>query len=88
MNDATRRFLVAAVGTACARWREDDQGIWEMGGPPRPYLPASSCAWVVLVDYFADRGAYGVLIGNQPNLRTRLVGMPWHAPSAHKDSLD
>ncbi len=33
----TRMFLVAAVEAAATRWREDDQGIWEMRGQPRPY---------------------------------------------------
>ncbi len=28
----TRMFLVAAVEAAATRWREDDQGIWEMRG--------------------------------------------------------
>ncbi len=44
----TRMFLVAAVEAAATRWREDDQGIWEMRGPPRPYLPSKLMCWVAL----------------------------------------
>jgi len=47
----TRMFLVAAVEAAATRWREDDQGIWEMRGPPRPYVHSKLMCWVAL-----DRG--------------------------------
>jgi len=47
----TRMFLVAAVEAAAARWREDDQGIWEVRGQPRPYLHSKLMCWVAL-----DRG--------------------------------
>ena len=41
------------------------------------------------VDYLAERGAHWVLTvkGNQPNLRTQLVGMPWRAVEvAHRSA--
>ncbi len=47
----TRGFLVAAVDAAAARWRDDDQGIWEVRGPTRPYLHSKLMCWVAL-----DRG--------------------------------
>jgi GH15 family glucan-1,4-alpha-glucosidase len=47
----TRDFLVAAVDTAAQRWEDDDQGIWEMRGPPRPFLHGKVMCWVAL-----DRG--------------------------------
>jgi GH15 family glucan-1,4-alpha-glucosidase len=51
MDEATRVFLVAAVDAAAAHWREDDQGIWEVRGPERPYLHSKLLCWVAL-----DRG--------------------------------
>jgi len=51
VDDVTRRFLVAAVDTAAERWQTDDQGIWEMRGPARPYLHSKLMCWVAV-----DRG--------------------------------
>jgi len=51
MTEGTQIFLVAAVEAAAARWRDDDQGIWEVRGPPRPYLHSKLMCWVAL-----DRG--------------------------------
>ena len=51
LDEVTRGFLVAAVDTAATRWRENDQGIWEVRGPARPYLHSKLMCWVAL-----DRG--------------------------------
>jgi GH15 family glucan-1,4-alpha-glucosidase len=51
LTGAVRTFLIAAVDTAVSRWAEDDQGIWEMRGPPRPYLHSKVMCWVAI-----DRG--------------------------------
>ncbi len=51
LDERTRMFLVAAVEAAAARWHEDDQGIWEIRGPARPYLHSKLMCWVAL-----DRG--------------------------------
>ncbi len=51
LDEPTRSFLVAAVDTAASRWREDDQGIWEVRGAARPFLHSKLMCWVSL-----DRG--------------------------------
>ncbi|PZS24523.1 MAG: glycoside hydrolase family 15 [Pseudonocardiales bacterium] len=51
LDEATRGFLVAAVDAATSRWRQDDQGIWEIRGPARPYLHSKLMCWVAV-----DRG--------------------------------
>jgi len=51
VDDGTRRFLVAAVDAAAERWDDDDQGIWEVRGPARPFLHSKLMCWVAL-----DRG--------------------------------
>ncbi len=48
MDEATGRFLIAAVDRAAALWREDDQGIWEIRGEPRPFLHSKLMCWVAL----------------------------------------
>lgn len=47
----TRRFLAALADAAAARWREPDQGIWEVRGDPRHFLYSKVMCWVAL-----DRG--------------------------------
>jgi alpha,alpha-trehalase len=48
LNPVTRRFLAAAADTAAARWREKDQGIWEIHGEPRDFLYSKLMCWVAL----------------------------------------
>ena len=44
----TRRFLAAAADTAADRWRQQDQGIWEIRGEPRDFLYSKLMCWVAL----------------------------------------
>jgi len=44
----TQRFLAAAADTAAARWKEKDQGIWEIRGEPRDFLYSKLMCWVAL----------------------------------------
>jgi GH15 family glucan-1,4-alpha-glucosidase len=44
-------FLRNAVDIAARRWREPDQGIWEMRGDPRHFVNSKVMCWVAL-----DRG--------------------------------
>jgi alpha,alpha-trehalase len=46
LDPVTRRFLVAAADTAVARWKEKDQGIWEIRGEPRHFLYSKLSCWV------------------------------------------
>jgi GH15 family glucan-1,4-alpha-glucosidase len=48
LDPVTRRFLAAAADTAAARWREKDQGIWEIRGEPRDFLYSKLMCWVAL----------------------------------------
>lgn len=71
LDDATRSFLVAAVEAAASRWREDDQGIWEVRGAPRPFLHSKLMCWVAL-----DRGlrlADELRLGDEVVARWALV---------------
>jgi alpha,alpha-trehalase len=48
LDEPTRRFLVAAADTAAVRWKEQDQGIWEIRGEPRDFLHSKLMCWVAL----------------------------------------
>ena len=43
---AWREFLVACADAAARRWREKDQGIWEVRGEPRHFLYSKLMCWV------------------------------------------
>ncbi len=43
-----REFLVACADAATRRWRETDQGIWEVRGEPRHFLYSKLMCWVAL----------------------------------------
>jgi GH15 family glucan-1,4-alpha-glucosidase len=48
IDDDTKRFLTACADTAAARWREKDQGIWEVRGEPQHFLYSKVMCWVAL----------------------------------------
>ncbi|HYY80024.1 MAG TPA: glycoside hydrolase family 15 protein [Actinomycetes bacterium] len=59
LDEPTRRFLVAAADTAASRWKEKDQGIWEVRGEPRDFLYSKLMCWVALDRAIALAGALG-----------------------------
>jgi hypothetical protein len=48
IDDDTRGFLIGLADTAAVRWRETDQGIWEVRGEPRHFLYSKVMCWVAL----------------------------------------
>jgi GH15 family glucan-1,4-alpha-glucosidase len=48
IDDDTRWFLTACADTAAVRWRDRDQGIWEVRGEPRDFLYSKVMCWVAL----------------------------------------
>ncbi|HSE08781.1 MAG TPA: glycoside hydrolase family 15 protein [Nocardioidaceae bacterium] len=48
LDTDTRRFLVALADAAAVRWREPDQGIWEVRGDPQHFLYSKVMCWVAL----------------------------------------
>ncbi|MBV8951460.1 MAG: glycoside hydrolase family 15 protein [Actinobacteria bacterium] len=45
---ATKRFLVNLADAAAVRWRDKDQGIWEIRGEPRDFVYSKLMCWVAL----------------------------------------
>jgi GH15 family glucan-1,4-alpha-glucosidase len=48
VDEATLRFFVALADAAASRWRERDQGIWEIRSEPRHFLYSKLMCWVAL----------------------------------------
>ncbi|MEV6489566.1 glycoside hydrolase family 15 protein, partial [Actinoplanes sp. NPDC051633] len=48
IDDDVRAFLIALADSAAVRWREPDQGIWEVRGEPRHFLYSKVMCWVAL----------------------------------------
>jgi alpha,alpha-trehalase len=48
LDPVIRRFLAAAADTAASRWKEKDQGIWEVRGEPRDFVYSKLMCWVAL----------------------------------------
>jgi GH15 family glucan-1,4-alpha-glucosidase len=48
MDDDMRAFLITLAEAAAHRWREPDQGIWEVRGEPRHFLYSKVMCWVAL----------------------------------------
>ncbi|MFZ2012789.1 MAG: glycoside hydrolase family 15 protein, partial [Nocardioides sp.] len=65
LSPATRRFLVQLADTAARRWREKDQGIWEIRGEPRDFLYSKLMCWVAL-----DRA---VILADRLNASSRVA---------------
>ncbi len=48
LSAATRDFLVGLADGAAARWRQPDNGIWEVRGQPRHFVHSKVMCWVAL----------------------------------------
>jgi GH15 family glucan-1,4-alpha-glucosidase len=48
VDDDLRGFMVALADSAARRWREPDQGIWEVRGEARHFLYSKVMCWVAL----------------------------------------
>ena len=66
LDPVTRQFLTAAADTAASRWREKDQGIWEIRGEQRDFLYSKLMCWVAL-----DRA---INLAEQLDARDRVPG--------------
>jgi GH15 family glucan-1,4-alpha-glucosidase len=48
IDEATCHLFVEVAEAAAARWREPDQGIWEIRGEPRHFLYSKLMCWVAM----------------------------------------
>jgi GH15 family glucan-1,4-alpha-glucosidase len=66
LDDETSGFLCALADAASVRWRERDNGIWEVRGEPQHFLHSKVMCWVALdralamADILVDRSSVQV----------------------------
>jgi GH15 family glucan-1,4-alpha-glucosidase len=70
IDDVTKGFLIEVADAAEARWRETDQGIWEIRGEPRAFVYSKLMCWVAM-----DRAIeMAELLGADPATVERWTG--------------
>ena len=67
LDRATARMLVGFGDTVCRRWREPDEGIWEIRAGPREHTYSRAMCWVAL-DRLLRLHAAGLLRAPAPQL--------------------
>jgi GH15 family glucan-1,4-alpha-glucosidase len=79
----TKRFLIAAADTAAARWKEKDQGIWEIRGEPRDFLYSKLMCWVALdraialADHLGAKDRVEGWTATRGEIRTAILEHGW-----------
>jgi GH15 family glucan-1,4-alpha-glucosidase len=68
LDGAVRGMLEETAEFVAAHWREPDQGLWEMRGPPQHYTHSKAMSWVAL-----DRACR--LLGTRPHWQTARDGI-------------
>ena len=83
IDDATKAFLVQVADAAAARWREKDQGIWEIRGEPRDFLYSKLMCWVALdraiemAPLIGAQDRVGEWGGTREEIRTAILDRGW-----------
>jgi alpha,alpha-trehalase len=84
LDPVSRRFLAAAADTAADRWREKDQGIWEIRGEPRDFLYSKLMCWVAVDRAIALAGHLGAQdrvtdwAAAREEIRTAILERGWN----------
>jgi GH15 family glucan-1,4-alpha-glucosidase len=84
LDQATRGFLVEVADAAAERWRESDQGIWEIRGEPRHFLYSKLMCWVALdcaIDLAGLLGAperVAAWDGTRAQIREAILSQGWN----------
>src|SRR5215469_1812492 len=84
LDPVTQRFLIAAADTAASRWKEKDQGIWEIRGEPRDFLYSKLQCWAALeraIDIAPQLGAQNRVEGwaaTRDEIRAAILEQGWN----------
>jgi GH15 family glucan-1,4-alpha-glucosidase len=84
LDPVTQRFLIAAADTAASRWKEKDQGIWEIRGEPRDFLYSKLQCWAALeraIDIAPQLGAQHRVEGwavTRDEIREAILEQGWN----------
>jgi alpha,alpha-trehalase len=83
LDPATKRFLAAAADCAASRWREKDQGIWEVRGEPRHFVYCKVMCWVALdraialADYLGAADRVPNWTAARDEIRAAVLALGW-----------
>jgi GH15 family glucan-1,4-alpha-glucosidase len=100
LDGTTQEFLAAVADAAAARWKEKDQGIWEMRGEPRQFLYSKLMCWVALdraiklADQIGARDRVSHWIASRDEITKAILQQGWSvrkrafAQSFGSDDLD
>lgn len=83
VDDETRGFLREAAEVAARRWREPDQGIWEVRTEPRHFLYSKLMCWVALdratalADVLGWQERVNRWMGVRDEIRTTILERGW-----------
>jgi alpha,alpha-trehalase len=83
LDPATRSFLVAAADAAGQRWKDRDQGIWEIRGEPRDFLYSKLMCWVALdraialADHLGAKDRVEGWTATRDEIRTTILEHGW-----------
>ncbi len=84
LDPVTQQFLAAAADAAASRWREQDQGIWELRSAPRDFLYSKLMCWVALDRAIALAGYLGAedrvegWAGARDEIRAAITERGWN----------
>jgi GH15 family glucan-1,4-alpha-glucosidase len=84
LDPITQRFLAAAADAAAVRWKEKDQGIWEIRGEPRDFLYSKLMCWVALDRAIAlapqldSEGRAAEWAATRDEIRTAILERGWN----------
>jgi GH15 family glucan-1,4-alpha-glucosidase len=84
LDPVTRRFLATAADTAAGRWREKDQGIWEIRGEPRDFLYSKLMCWlaldraIVLADHLGAGDRVADWAAARDDVRAAILTRGWN----------
>jgi alpha,alpha-trehalase len=100
LHPEIRAFVADLADTAARRWRETDQGMWEMRGEPRHHLSSKVLCWVALdravklADHLGEYAKTAEWEAARDEIRDAVLGRGWsetkqaYAQSFDADELD
>jgi GH15 family glucan-1,4-alpha-glucosidase len=83
LDPVTRRFLAAAADSAAVRWKEQDQGIWEIRGGPRDFLYSKLMCWgaldraIALADHLEAEDRVEGWTATRDEIRAAILERGW-----------
>ncbi|SCZ63037.1 glycoside hydrolase family 15 protein [Thiohalomonas denitrificans] len=100
IDPLTRSFLAEVADVAANRWKEPDQGMWEIRGKPRHFLHSKLMCWAALdsairlTDLIGGEESVGRWVAARDEIREAILTRGWSerigafTQTFHGDTLD